>query len=227
LGAKLIAISSGGLLGSYARKYKAPFYEISYGSAPRVSLGYFVSALYKISMRLGLIEKNQDVMLEASVLVKGFLQKIKSDVVLSKNSSKQLALRLKGKIPVMVGNDALLPAAMRFSTQINESALTMSFYQSLSELRHHSIRGINFPAKLQEKVIFILFSSRISGQKDEERFLEITRLFDRRGLPYETIAIDPPGSKLAEALCAIQLADYTAYYLSILYDNNPQQEDEL
>lgn len=227
LGAKLLVISSGGKLGAFARKYKAPFYEINYGSEPRVSLGYFIASLYRIAMKIGIIEKNPDAIPEAAALVKGFLQKIKSDVVLSKNSSKQLALRLKSKIPVTVGNNTLLPVAIRFSNQLNEMALTTSFHQPLWELRHHSIRGINYPPKLSEKIIYILFTSKFSSRQDKEVLEEVLRLFDRRGIPYEVIAIEPPGSKLAEALCSIQLSDYTAYYLSILNDNNPQSEAEL
>jgi glucose/mannose-6-phosphate isomerase len=225
-GAKLIAITSGGMLASYARKYKAPIYEISYGSAPRVSLGYTIASLYAIAMKLGILEKDSEKIPESAALVKGFLQKIKADVVMSKNNSKQLALRLKNRIPIIIGSGTMLPVATRFADQINETALTMSFYQSLARLRHHGIRGINFPAKLQDKIIYIFLTSNFAPAKEEEVYSEISSLFNRRGIPHEVISIEPPGSRLAEALCAIQLADYTAYYLSIINDNNPQQSHE-
>lgn len=222
-GAKLIGISSGGLIGSLCRKYRSPFYEIQYGAPPRLALGYIIASLYVIFVKLGILDKNIEIFKESVVLVKALNQKNKADIPLVKNTAKQLIIKVKNKIPIVIASGTLMPAANRFVQQMGESAKTLTFSTSVSDYFHLGMKGLIFPTRLQDKVHYFLFISQFSDKLEHEAAKEIISQFKRQGISFDIISVDLARTAFAEAICCIQLVDYIAYYMSINNDTNPEE----
>ncbi|MFN7170073.1 MAG: SIS domain-containing protein, partial [Candidatus Omnitrophota bacterium] len=99
--AKIIVISSGGILRELAEKDKFPFIEIPSGYPPRQALGYFVFTPLNILEKMKVIS-DLERELQETILV---LEKLRDDnfspEVKKKNVAWELALLLRNKFPVI------------------------------------------------------------------------------------------------------------------------------
>lgn len=218
---KLIGISTGGQLGSLCRKFRAPFFEINYGSQPRAALGYLLTAVLGIATKLGFIEVEDHEINEAIVLLKAMEGKIHPGVRAAQNQAKQLADRLRDKTPIIIGSGELSEVARRWKTQFNENSKQVAHFEILPEVNHNAIVGLDFPKKLSEKIFVILLQSKFSHPRVKIREQVTLQLFQQRKIQYETIYLQSATTPLNEMLLAIFLGDYVSYYLAMLNAVNP------
>lgn len=223
IGAKLCAISGGGSLGALCRKYKAPMFPIHYGAHPRHTIGFILSALYGIGSKLGYIE-DPAMLDDALVLLKGYSSKIKNDVVLSKNIAKQIAVRLKNKMICVLAGGVWYGIAIRFAQQYNENSKSFAVAYPVNEFVHTGLDGTHFPHKIRDSIVYILLQSKYDKSQDRHIQSALMQHFERKGIAYESIFIQPSTNMLAEALQAIALGDYISYYTAILHDIDPSSQ---
>lgn len=223
LGAKLCAITSGGSLGALCRKYKVPMFPIHYGAHARHTIGFTLSALYGIGSKLGYIEDSS--MLDDSItLLKGCNNKIKSDVVTSKNIAKQIALRLKNKTMHVLAGSVWYGLALRFAQQYNENSKSFSTASLISEFVHTGLDSTHFPQKIRDIIVYVILQSKYDKSHDRHLQTALMQHFERKGIAYETIFIQPSTNMLAEVLQAILICDYISYYVAITNDIDPSAQ---
>ena len=220
--AKIVAISSGGALESLAKKHRLPHFKINYGSQPRAALGYSYTAVCAIFKKMGILEISDDQIQKAVSQMKNAMKKIAPEVPSTQNPAKQLAERLHGKIPVIVGSGIMQEVARRYKGQFNENAKTSSYFEAIPEMNHNSLVGTEFPENLPNNLFIILLGSKFDNPRNNLRVDITAQILAKRKIQYEIIQPTPASNKIAEQLLSIHFGDYTSYYLAMLYGVDPE-----
>ena len=220
--AKIITISSGGALESFAKKHRLPHYKINYGSQPRAALGYSYTAVCAIFKKMGLLEISDDQIQKAVTQMKNAMKKIAPEVSTTQNPAKQLAERLYGKIPIIVGSGIMQEVARRYKGQFNENAKTASYFEAIPEMNHNSLVGTEFPENIASKIFVILLDSKFDNPRNNLRVDITSQILAKRRIQYEIIQPTPASNKIAEQLLSIHFGDYVSYYLAMLSGVDPE-----
>lgn len=210
-GAKIISITSGGLLNQKS-KHKI---MIPKGIPPRNGMGYLfipmIVVLNKIGIAKGVMEEVNEMISLLEMEQKGI-----------KLNSQKTAEKLFGKIPVVYGTEGMDSAALRFRTQINENAKSFSHNNVFPELNHNESVGY----KPQEKnLVFILLRDSEENPQVKKR-IELTKKMLKSHS--EVLEIKSSGKgKLARMFSLILSGDYTSYYLGLLNNIDPMPVENI
>lgn len=213
-GARLLAITSGGELARIASEAGA-VWTFEYDAQPRASLGWLYGLLLGVFARLGLVgEIGGDI--EKTVAA---MRRVRATLGPGNPSqvspAQHLAEMLAGRIPVIWGAEVFAPVARRWKTQINENAKSVAFYDTLPELNHNTVAGLDFPAGLTENIAVVELVSLPYAHPRIARRQQVTRnLLDRAGIA--AFRVEAQGtSALAQQMNLIQFGDYVSYYLAL------------
>ena len=77
----------------------------------------------------------------------------------SPNIAKQLARKLAGRIPVVIGADFLEVSARRWAAELNENAKQWAFHEALPEADHNLVSGLGAPAAARDLLQVVLLDS--------------------------------------------------------------------
>ena len=77
--------------------------------------------------------------------MKRLRRSLDGDVPEKANPAKQLARRLDGRLPYIVGAGYLFPVARRWKSQINENPEAWAIYDEVPELHHNTVVGLSMP----------------------------------------------------------------------------------
>lgn len=220
IGAKKLAITTGGRLKEIAKANNIPVFKIEYKAQPRAALGFSFLPTLGCLQKLGFLsDKSADVAETVSVL-KALSAKIDEKAPLASNPAKQLAQRLYGCLTVIYGAGILAEVAHRWKTQINENSKAWVFYEVFPELNHNSIVGYELPKELASRIKVILLRSPSFNQRVKLRYQVTCELLERAGVQYEFV--DSEGkSPLSQMVSLVSFGDYVSYYLAILYRVDP------
>jgi len=220
-GAKIFGITCGGKIASICRKYKAPYYEINYGSEPRMALGYSLGAQIALLRKLKIYDI-QDSEIERSIrTLDKLIEKISGRVETKSNFAKQLAMNIYGKIPVFIGSSTLSAVAKRAKQQVNENTKSIAFFEQLPEMNHNFVVGLQFPDNINEKIFIILLQSSYDYPRNKLRYQILQTIFDQKNIAYESVIIQPTISRFSELIGVVSYIDFVSYYLSLLYRIDP------
>jgi len=221
--AKLIAISSGGKLLEYARRDRVPHLSLPSGLPPRTALGYLFFVPYVILRRLSrfsLGKSEFEEMLKTLNTLRGKV--VGPEVPLSKNVSKQIALRLKGKIPAIHGGVQRIDAVVsRWRTQLAENSKQLSWNHLYPELNHNEIVGWREPKSLLRHLVILLLRDSEDHERIKRR-MEITKALIRQESGVETIEVWSTGrGHLSRLFSLIYVGDFVSFYLAMLNRVDP------
>jgi glucose/mannose-6-phosphate isomerase len=221
-GARTVAITTGGALLRLASEHSIPVLAYEWAAEPRAALGWSFASLLAISGRLGLVPDQVAQLGPAIRDMRALAATCHHDIPESANPAKQLARRLHGRIPVVIGADALAPVAYRWRTQVNENGKSWGVALELPELNHNAPVGYGGPPAAVPILHAVLLRHASVHPRVAKRIaLTLEQLHDA-GCTAE--AIDVPGeSILAQMLWAIQLGDFASYYLGILNGADPSE----
>lgn len=212
-GLRVAVIASGGILIERAKAYGAPYVEIPRtGIQPRHALGFMLKALVRL---MGDAALERDIAALASSL----------DAARYEAQGKELAERIRGKVPVIYASDTNSAVAYNWKIKCNESAKIPAFCNVVSELNHNEMTGFDvIPATkaLSEKFHFIFLSDAHDHPRIAQRMDLTRKLYEDRGLPVTTVALegDTPWQRVFSSLIT---ADWMAYYCSQEYGTEPEQ----
>lgn len=224
-GAKLLGITTGGMIASLCRKYRNPCYEIIYGSAPRAAIGFPVTVTYMTLQKIAVIETGPEDIRDAISLLKGLQQKIRSEHATSKNIAKQISQRITSRKIIICAAKHLFPVAIRFTQQLIQTSKVQSFNYNLSELDAVNYLRFDYPNKNREKITLPILKSKHYGVKINEKIEIIESEQKREGVAIEPIEIETTTNLFDEALQATLLVDYISYYLAINNNTIPEKVD--
>ncbi len=220
LGARLIAVTTGGKLADLARAWAAPLFTFSYPSQPRAALGYSFAAILGILQKLGLVKDMSEGLSEAVALLKAMQREIGIETPIDQNPAKQLARRLESRMPVIYGAGPLSDVARRWKTQFNENAKTWAGFDVLSELSHNTVVGYQFPRDMAEHVFVVMLQSALDHPRIHVRFNVTVELLAQHRIPHATVE-GQGRSTLAQMLSLVHFGDYVSYYLALLNGTDP------
>ena len=219
-GAKLLAMTTGGRLKELATANGVPVFTIEYKAQPRAALGYSFIPTLGVLQKLGFIgDKAADVAETVQVLEK---LSVELDEMSTEafNPAKQLARRLKGRLPVVYGAGIAAEAAHRWKTQLNENSKAWAFYEVFPELNHNATVGYPLPAEVAGMIRVILLRSPLFNERVKLRYEVTCELLDRAKVDYEFV--DGEGtSALSQMMSLVMKGDFTSYYLAILHHIDP------
>lgn len=199
--AKIVCLTSGGLLEEKARKEKISVvvFKTSHNptDAPRFALGYSIFGILGILEQTGILKKNIKV------------QKI----VLQKNIAKNIAKKLYEKIPVLIGSEFLVGNLHAFQNQINESSKTFCSYFELPELNHHLMEGLANPKK--NKLIFFFVESDLYHPRNKKRYSLTKEVIRKNKIPFINYKLKSK-DKFSQSLEFLSLSSLVSFYLSKL-----------
>lgn len=135
LGARRIAVSTGGALVEAARAAKIPVVGLpGLLEAPRSAVAYMLVVAAEVAALSAAAPRIHDELEAAAVGLEGRLEGLRA-------RAEEIAGHLDGAIPVIVGADLTVPAARRWKTQMNENAKQPAFFSELPEANHNEVCG--------------------------------------------------------------------------------------
>ena len=220
-GAKLLAVTTGGELASLARKFQVPVFPIDYEAQPRAAMGYLFTAVMMILQKLRLYPLGLQELEETAVLLRALDGKLNLSVPTRENMAKTLALKLKDRIPLMIGSGPMSVVARRWKTQINENAKLAAVYDTLPELCHNTNVGMERVWRQRDTLYPIFLQSSFAHPRNQLRANIVSKIFGSQKIQPETVVVHPTGTPLSEALQMVMIGDYVSYYLAMLGNVDP------
>jgi glucose/mannose-6-phosphate isomerase len=219
-GARCFAITMGGRLGEIARERSLPLFTYAYDGEPRSALGHQLMALLALGERLGLVPDQGAPAREAIALMQDQRLRLGSSLACEENAAKQLALRLHGRLPVVIGAGLLGEAAHRWKTQLNENSKCWALWEELPELDHNTIEGFALADDVVPLLHAVFLYHEALGARMRVRYDATAEELTTASVSNERIALEG-ASSLAQLLGAVYLGDLTSYYLGVLNGIDP------
>ena len=209
-GINMICISSGGKLEELAKMNKTPHILIPKGIQPRLSTAYQFVAMLNVLQNLEII-KNQEKDIKLTI------KNLKTSAEKIENAGKDLAKKIKDKIPIIYSSQEMFCIAEKWKTDINENAKTHAFYNTFSEFNHNEIcayenTGDNF---------YIII---INDERDHPRIKKRIEVFKKliRSYNISITEISITGDHfLTRLFSSVWMGLFLAYYLALEYNRDP------
>ncbi|MFH0876298.1 MAG: bifunctional phosphoglucose/phosphomannose isomerase [archaeon] len=204
----VVAISSGGKLEELSIINKNIHIKVPGGFQPRLSTPYLFVPMVNVLFKAGLI-KDYSIVLETTINVLNNGQ--------AAEKARNIASRLKGKIPLIYSSDEFFAVAEKWKCDINENSKVPAFYNVFPEFNHNEICSYLNPIG-NFFVIFIKDES--DSDRVKKRFAIVKRLITKRGI--DVIELSLSGEHvLTRILTGIYIGLWVSYYLALEYHQDP------
>jgi glucose/mannose-6-phosphate isomerase len=219
-GCAVVSVGSGGALAERAAAGGRAHVAIpSDVEVPRAALGYLAGAILGIVEAAGVGPPMAADVDKAAALADDLAARLGPGCPLPENESKDLALWLAGRTPVIWGSEGVAEAAaLRWKNQFNENAKVPAFCSVLPELDHNEVEGWGPGTGIAFGLIVLRHDNehpRI-GQRVEAS-LDVVR---ESGLSVRQVWAE--GTTPAEGLFSLMAkADFASVYLAVLRGVDP------
>jgi glucose/mannose-6-phosphate isomerase len=142
------------------------------------------------------------------------------------NPAKQVAGRLHGRLPVVIGAGVLVEAAYRWKTQLNENSKCWAVREELPELNHNSIAGFGLSREAVSRLHVVLLWHAALHPRLLLRCEATEEALAEAGVSHERVEVQGAGP-LAQVLSAVYLGDFVSYYLALLNGVEPSPVEAL
>jgi glucose/mannose-6-phosphate isomerase len=222
-GCRPVAITSGGALATVCRAEGFPHLIVPRDIGhPRRNPGYIVVPLIKVLADMGLIPRPDQDITETIEMLKVWAERYGVDSPVERNLAKQLALQLKGLIPLIYGStDHLQAVAWRWKNQFGENSKLMSFYNLIPHVHHDEAVGWDMEPELLQKFGLLMLRDEILDDPTIQKRKDITTemLSERMGAAVEVWAEGT--SRLARLFSLIHLGDFVSLYAAAIRGIDP------
>jgi len=222
-GLTICAVTSGGKLEELCQKnnnfyIKVPEIKAGKWPVPRMATGYIFSALYSILVSTGLVkDQNQEIIKIAENLNPAELEE----------QGKQLAEKLKNKIPLIYSSYKLKSLSYIWKIKFNENSKIPAFAHCIPEMNHNEMEG--FSIEDLNKNFYIILLDDDSDTRISKRMNLTAQILKERNISVEIIKLKkeniPSTTRVQGSLETIfsyaLLADWISYYLALNYGVNP------
>ncbi len=219
-GARTVVITTGGRLQQLADERRIPAFVYQYDGEPRSAVGHQLMALLALGERVGLLERQDAAVAEAVALMQEQRRQIGYTAPADGNPAKQIAARLSGRVPVVIGAGVLEEAAYRWKTQLNENAKSWAICEQLPELDHNSIEGFGLPTDAVSRLHAVFLWHAALHPRLLLRYEATADALAEAGVSHERVQA-LGSSPLAQVLTAIHYGDLVSYYLALLNEVQP------
>lgn len=219
---QLLGITTGGQLAQQLANNHHPHWTFPQEvRSAREAIGWFFGLLLGLAARAEWIPSIEDDVLATVDHLKTQRDTYQMTTTAAINPAKRQAGQFIGRVPVLVGGGIFEAIAHRWKTQFNQNAKMLAIADSMPEMKHNSVAGIEFPDVAVSKLVVMFITS---PDYDHPR-LRLSHQATFEMLMLQGIAVDrfqPTGpSKIAQLMHAIQFGDYMSYYAAIANGVNP------
>jgi glucose/mannose-6-phosphate isomerase len=228
-GARLVTISRGGTLASFAKEHGVLHVECRTDvPLPRFALGSLLAPLIVILFRIGLLPEGHATLLKAQQQLQRRRDQCNPNADAARNPARELARRIDRTIPIIYGAGGLgACAAMRWKCSINENAKAPAFWNVYPELDHNEVCGWGQHGDVTRQVFTLIELHQGLEHPQLERRMQATRELIDEAL-HQVITVEAEGEgRLAQLLDLIYLGDWTSYYLALDNDVDPGPIDAI
>lgn len=216
-GMPFIGLSSGGRIEELCSSYDAPHVRLPIPNPsfqPRMGTGYFFGAILQLLI-------NHDMLPDVSAELISLSERLKANIEKHEEDGKNLAKKLMGKTPVIYSSPKYKTVAMVWKIKINENSKTPAFWNFFPELNHNEMVGFTNP---QGKFFLVMLRDPLDNHQNRKRYEATASLLLVKGIESEILEMQ--GESVFEKIfSSIALADWTSYYLALLYDQDPTPVD--
>ncbi len=226
-GAKILAItehSKNSKLEKLMLKENIPGYifkpKSNPSGQPRMGLGYTLFGNAVLMAKAGLFKIKVKEVEDAIASMEIWDRELRPTVKTKNNKAKKIALKLKGKVPVIIGAEHTRGNAHTLRNQMSENSKNFNAYLDVPELNHYIMEGLQYPISNKKNLIFFFFDSCLYHKRVQKR-MELTKQIvkknkvevARHGLTGKT--------KLTQAFEMLQFGVWVTYYLGMLNNVDP------
>lgn len=220
-GAHIVALTTGGQLAEQAKANGWPLIQIPAGLSPRAAIGYSFVPLYVLMERVGLIPPVAAELAETAELLEKLKARYGADVPVEENPAKQLAISLKGRLPLIYGSYGWTgTAAYRWKCQINENSKAPAVYNVFPELNHNETVGWEVPEEVTRQIGLVILRDREDNPRTKAR-IDITREIVEKRVSGVTELWSEGESPVARLFSLVYPGDFVSLYLALLYEVDP------
>ncbi|MDO8670506.1 MAG: bifunctional phosphoglucose/phosphomannose isomerase [Dehalococcoidia bacterium] len=224
VGARAIAITTGGMLKEMAERNSNPFLLFNYKAQPRAALGHSLIPLLGVFQKLGFIADKSAEVEEAACVLSDLGKTMDVDIPITDNPAKQLAAKLFGRLPVVYGAGFLSEVARRWKGQFNENSKSWASFDLLPELNHNAVVGYQFPPSITNSALLLLLTSPKLHARVLRRYSITEEIMKKAGVECQCVESKGNGI-LAQMLSTVYIGDFVSYYLAILNQIDPTPVD--
>jgi glucose/mannose-6-phosphate isomerase len=211
--AKIMGLATGGKLADFLHRnnYPAFIFKPTYNPSgqPRMGLGYSVMGQIGLLKKCGLLKVEEK---EIDRIVKLLGHK--------NTAAKNLAEKIKNKIPIVVASEFLLGNAHILANQIDENAKCFAAYFELPELNHHLMEGLKNPGANRRNLIFILIASNLYLSRNQKRYKILKTVLAKNKIKF--LEYRPAAkTKFQQSWETLLLGSYLSFYLAMSYNLDP------
>lgn len=215
-GLPLLISSSGGKLAEQAAEDGHPVAKIDFpGMQPRHTLFAAFTGVYAALKNSGLAD---DIIADLT-RVAGVLDEKAPGL---EASARELALKIKGRVPVYCSSDALGFATKNFKIQTNENAKHPAFWNTFPELNHNEMLGFSMLNEMQNPNQFLALMIRDPHDhpRNAARMTVTRDLYRGWGVAVEEFTAE--GETLLERVFyTVTFGMWVTYHLATLYGIDP------
>ncbi len=218
--AKILCVTSGGMVKKIALQKKHPVIDIPGGLPPRAALGYsFFPTLIALS-KLGFISSKKKEIIETILLLQ---QKAREygDLLLLDNLALRTAEKLFGKLPVIYSSaDRFDSVNVRWRGQMSENAKTLAYGNVFPELNHNEIVGWEVLKDLMKKIHVVILRDKEDNGRVQLRMKTTKKIIHDFADGITEVNSEGNGL-LARMFSLLYLGDWVSFYLAILNGVDP------
>lgn len=219
-GARSVVIATGGRLAALARDRALPSLAYEWSHEPRSALGWSFAPLLNIASRLRMLPDQSAPFSAALDAMRAAAASLAPERPAADNPAKQLAMRVAGRLPVIVGGEALAPVAYRWRTQMNENGKCWGIDLELPEMNHNAPVGYRLPGRVVPLLHAILLRHPSLHPRNAHRVALTQKQMRANGIDVEVVDV-AGASVIEQMLSTVQLGDWVSYYTGILNDADP------
>ncbi|MEL0269489.1 MAG: bifunctional phosphoglucose/phosphomannose isomerase [bacterium] len=220
LGAKVIGITTGGVLESLCKNYSFDFVNIPSGLQPRAALAFSFIPLLYILKKTSLINVEVSSWLKSSVdLIKSKRVEYSSDK--ENNPVYQLANKLYNKLPIIYADSTSLETvAVRLKGQICENSKILAYHSIYPEMNHNEIVGWENNEEYFSNYYVLWLMDEEMNSRNKSRKNIISEILSDLNVSQQEIKVD--GNSFKERfLLLIHYGDWLSYWCAILHNTDP------
>ena len=219
-GARAVAITSGGELLLAAARNEFDYFKLPSEIRARAAVGYIFIVMYRLFQVLGFLDNSEDELSETRDLLQTQVDLLSNH---EDNEALTLARKLRETLPIIYTNNNFMKAVgMRWCTQFEENAKTLSYRNEFPEMTHTEIVGWDQITHLTGRLAILFLTDKEDGERIRKR-MNITRELIRDHAESISILKTRGESRLTRMFSLIQLADWTSFYLAIINGVDPSQ----
>jgi len=217
-GCRIAVITSGGHLGSAAKKNAHSLIHVPAGNQPRASTGYLLGAVGAILQSCGIGHLHED-LTKAAPRLRSYLSTLSPSITTPNNLAKKVAIALQGSVNVIYAPRPVRSLAVRWQNQFNENAKAVAFAGEIPEMDHNQLVGwLEGGQGCSCRPAFLMPSEL---HPTIRKMTEVTlQMFNERGL--DPVLVSLPGEDLLDnILMGMVLGDMVSYYMAALKGIDP------